>query len=62
MVLKLIGRVLRLAVLVAVVAAAVIFGLTSGSDYLHALGKTCLVVHHGWNVHLHCGVPLPPGY
>jgi len=62
MLLRIIVRLLRLSVLIVVIAFAVIFSLTSGSDYLHALGKTCLMVHHGWRVHLQCGVPRPPGF
>ena len=62
MLLRVIVRLLRLLVLVVVVAFVVIFSLTSGSDYLHALGKSCLLIHHGWKVHLQCGVTMPPGY
>ena len=62
MVLRVILRFVRLLVLVVAIAFAVVIGLTSGSDYLHVLGKTCLIVHHGWTIHLHCGVPRPRGF
>ena len=62
MVLRVVIRIVRLLLLLALVAFVVVFGLTSGSDYLHALGKTCLIVHHGWSVHMQCGVPRPPGF
>jgi TRAP-type mannitol/chloroaromatic compound transport system permease large subunit len=62
MVLRIVTRMVRLLVLLLVVLSVVVFGLTSGSDYLHAMGKTCLIVHHGWNVHFQCGVPKPSGF
>jgi len=62
MLLRVIVRLLRLFVLLIVIVFAIIFSLSNGSDYLHALGKTCLMVHHGWRVHLQCGVPRPPGF
>lgn len=62
MVLRVVTRVVRLLVLFLVVVLAFALGLSSGSDYLHALGKTCLIVHHGWSVHFQCGVAKPPGF
>jgi len=62
MVLRVVTRIVRLLVLLLLILIVVVFSLTSGSDYLHAPGKSCLIVHHGWRVHFQCGVRKPPGF
>jgi hypothetical protein len=59
MILKFITRLLRVIMLVALVVVLVYVTTSNGVDYVHTLGKTCLLAHHGWQMHVQCGVTSP---
>ena len=53
-------NVLHIALAVLASLFLIYISVSDGSDYLHGLGKACLVVHHGWHIHLQCrAVPTP---
>jgi hypothetical protein len=60
MVLKFFTRVVRAVMLVLVVLILAYVTSSNGVDYLHGFGKTCLLAHHGWQIHMQCGVASPP--
>ena len=33
---------------------------SDGVDYIHGLGKACLIVHDGWHFHIQCGGAVSP--
>jgi hypothetical protein len=47
------------AVLLVILLVAYI-SLSDGIDYIHGLGKACLVIHDGWHFHMQCGSVHPP--
>jgi hypothetical protein len=59
MILKFVTRVLRVIMLVILVAFLAYVTSSNGVDYVHTFGKTCLLAHHGWQIHMQCGVTNP---
>ena len=54
-------NVMGLLALVLLVLIIAYISLSDGIDYVHGLGKACLVVHDGWHFHASCGAVSPPG-
>jgi hypothetical protein len=38
----------------------VVVGFTSGAEYWHGLGESCLFIHNGLHMHVQCGSVSPP--
>jgi hypothetical protein len=38
----------------------VVVGFTSGVEYWHGLGESCLFIHNGLHMHVQCGSVSPP--
>jgi hypothetical protein len=54
-------NVIHIAIAVLASLFLIYISVSDGSDYLHGLGKACLVVHHGWHIHLQCRAMPTPG-
>jgi|NGEPerStandDraft_6_1074524.scaffolds.fasta_scaffold97200_2 hypothetical protein len=43
-----------------VVVLILFISLSDGVDYVHGLGKACLIAHDGWHFHASCSAVTPP--
>jgi len=52
--------VLRIVAVLLVILLVAYISASDGIDYIHGLGKACLVVHDGWHFHIQCGGSVSP--